>query len=37
MGGPADRQPRGRKLHAYFLGGNGEQVYIGIPDLDKLI
>jgi hypothetical protein len=31
VGGPADRQPRGRKLHAYFLGGNGEQVYIAFP------
>lgn len=28
---------RGRKLHAYFSGGNGGQVYIGIPDLDLLI
>lgn len=28
---------RGRKLHAYFPGGNGGQVYIGIPDLDLLI
>jgi CubicO group peptidase (beta-lactamase class C family) len=27
----------GRKLHAYFPGGNGGQVYIGIPDLDLLI
>lgn len=28
---------RGRRLHAYFPGGNGGQVYIGIPDLDLLI
>jgi CubicO group peptidase (beta-lactamase class C family) len=28
---------RGRKLHSYFPGGNGGQVYIGIPDLDLLI
>jgi CubicO group peptidase (beta-lactamase class C family) len=28
---------RGRKLHAYFPGGNGGQVYIGIPDLELLI
>lgn len=28
---------RGRKLHAYFPGGNGGQVYIGIPALDLLI
>jgi CubicO group peptidase (beta-lactamase class C family) len=28
---------RGRKVHAYFPGGNGGQVYIGIPDLDLLI
>jgi CubicO group peptidase (beta-lactamase class C family) len=28
---------QGRKLHAYFPGGNGGQVYIGIPDLDLLI
>lgn len=28
---------RDRKLHAYFPGGNGGQVYIGIPDLDLLI
>ena len=28
---------RGRKLHAYFPGGNGGQVYIGIPDLGLLI
>lgn len=28
---------KGRKLHAYFPGGNGGQVYIGIPDLDLLI
>lgn len=28
---------RGRKLHAYFPGGNGGQVYIGIPDLDLLV
>jgi CubicO group peptidase (beta-lactamase class C family) len=28
---------RGRKLHAYFPGGNGGQVYIGIPQLDLLI
>jgi len=27
----------GRKLHAYFPGGNGGQVYIGIPDLDLLV
>ena len=27
----------GRKLHAYFPGGNGGQVYIGIPELDLLI
>jgi CubicO group peptidase (beta-lactamase class C family) len=27
----------GRKVHAYFPGGNGGQVYIGIPDLDLLI
>jgi CubicO group peptidase (beta-lactamase class C family) len=28
---------RGRQLHAYFPGGNGGQVYIGIPELDLLI
>jgi CubicO group peptidase (beta-lactamase class C family) len=28
---------RGRRLHAYFPGGNGGQVYIGIPDLGLLI
>ena len=28
---------RGRKLHAYFPGGNGGQVYIGIPELDLVI
>jgi CubicO group peptidase (beta-lactamase class C family) len=28
---------KGRKLHAFFPGGNGGQVYIGIPDLDLLI
>jgi CubicO group peptidase (beta-lactamase class C family) len=28
---------KGRKLHAYFPGGNGGQVYIGIPDLDLLV
>ncbi|HEU4499808.1 MAG TPA: serine hydrolase domain-containing protein [Sphingomicrobium sp.] len=28
---------QGRKLHAYFPGGNGGQVYIGIPDLNLLI
>jgi CubicO group peptidase (beta-lactamase class C family) len=28
---------KGRKLHAYFPGGNGGQVYIGIPDLGLLI
>ena len=28
---------RERKLHAYFPGGNGGQVYIGIPDLGLLI
>jgi CubicO group peptidase (beta-lactamase class C family) len=28
---------RGRKVHAFFPGGNGGQVYIGIPDLDLLI
>jgi CubicO group peptidase (beta-lactamase class C family) len=28
---------RGRKVHAYFPGGNGGQVYIGIPDLGLLI
>jgi CubicO group peptidase (beta-lactamase class C family) len=28
---------QGRKLHAYFPGGNGGQVYIGIPELDLLI
>src|SRR5688572_4221070 len=28
---------RGRKLHAYFPGENGGQVYIGIPDLGLLI
>jgi CubicO group peptidase (beta-lactamase class C family) len=27
----------GRKLHAFFPGGNGGQVYIGIPELDLLI
>jgi len=27
----------GRKLHAYFPGGNGGQVYIGIPELNLLI
>jgi CubicO group peptidase (beta-lactamase class C family) len=28
---------KGRTLHAYFPGGNGGQVYIGIPDLGLLI
>jgi CubicO group peptidase (beta-lactamase class C family) len=28
---------RGRKVHAFFPGGNGGQVYIGIPELDLLI
>jgi len=28
---------RGRELHAYFPGGNGGQVYIGIPDVGLLI
>jgi CubicO group peptidase (beta-lactamase class C family) len=28
---------KGRKLHGFFPGGNGGQVYIGIPDLDLLI
>jgi CubicO group peptidase (beta-lactamase class C family) len=28
---------RGGKLHSYFPGGNGGQVYIGIPELDLLI
>ncbi|HEU0310562.1 MAG TPA: serine hydrolase domain-containing protein [Sphingomicrobium sp.] len=28
---------KGRKMHAYFPGGNGGQVYIGIPDLGLLI
>lgn len=28
---------RGRKLHAYFPGGNGGQVYIGIPELNLVI
>lgn len=28
---------RGRRLHAYFPGGNGGQVYIGIPELDLLV
>ena len=28
---------RERKVHAFFPGGNGGQVYIGIPDLDLLI
>ena len=28
---------KGRKLHAYFPGGNGGQVYIGIPELNLLI
>ncbi|HEU5482114.1 MAG TPA: serine hydrolase domain-containing protein [Sphingomicrobium sp.] len=28
---------KGRRLHAYFPGGNGGQVYIGIPELDLLI
>lgn len=28
---------KGRKLHAFFPGGNGGQVYIGIPDLGLLI
>lgn len=28
---------KGRKLHAFFPGGNGGQVYIGIPELDLLI
>jgi CubicO group peptidase (beta-lactamase class C family) len=27
----------GRKVHAFFPGGNGGQVYIGIPDLDLII
>jgi CubicO group peptidase (beta-lactamase class C family) len=27
----------GRKLYAFFPGGNGGQVYIGIPELDLLI
>jgi CubicO group peptidase (beta-lactamase class C family) len=28
---------KGRKLHAFFPGGNGGQVYIGVPELDLLI
>jgi CubicO group peptidase (beta-lactamase class C family) len=28
---------RGRKVHAFFSGGNGGQVYIGIPELKLLI
>jgi CubicO group peptidase (beta-lactamase class C family) len=28
---------KGRKVHAYFPGGNGGQVYIGIPELNLLI
>ena len=28
---------KGRKLHAYFPGGNGGQVFIGIPELNLLI
>ena len=28
---------RGRKLHAYFAGGNGGQISMGIPDLDLAI
>ena len=27
----------GRKLYAYFPGGNGGQVFIGVPDLDLLV
>ena len=28
---------KGRKVHAFFPGGNGGQVYIGIPELNLLI
>jgi CubicO group peptidase (beta-lactamase class C family) len=28
---------RGRKLHAFFPGGNGGQVFIGIPELNLVI
>ena len=28
---------KGRKLHAFFPGGNGGQVYIGIPELNLLV
>jgi CubicO group peptidase (beta-lactamase class C family) len=28
---------KGQKIHAYFPGGNGGQVYIGIPELDLLV
>jgi CubicO group peptidase (beta-lactamase class C family) len=28
---------RGRKLHAYFAGGNGGQIFMGIPELQLVI
>jgi CubicO group peptidase (beta-lactamase class C family) len=28
---------RGRKIHAYFAGGNGGQIFMGIPELDLVI
>ena len=28
---------RGRALHAYFAGGNGGQIFMGIPELDLVI
>ena len=28
---------RGRKVHAFFPGGNGGQVFIGIPELDLVV
>lgn len=28
---------KGRKVRAYFAGGNGGQVFMGLPDLDLVI
>jgi CubicO group peptidase (beta-lactamase class C family) len=28
---------KGRKVRAYFAGGNGGQVFMGIPDLDLVV
>lgn len=30
-------QHKGRKLHAYFAGGNGGQIFMGIPELQLVI